>query len=124
MILLIPLRKLQDSLIPIFKFHYDSINSNKNLSNRSVLTDLNSIMILLILAELYNVNFIMKQKKHNTKTTTKKNQKTSLFCRPLQNSTFLSCPQSYISATPPILGVSAFCRSPIFFALSGVDRNP
>ena len=48
MILLIPLRKLQDSLIPIFKFHYDSINSNKNLSNRSVLTDLNSIMILLI----------------------------------------------------------------------------
>ena len=27
MILLIPLRKLQDSLIPIFKFHYDSINS-------------------------------------------------------------------------------------------------
>ena len=55
MILLIPLRKLQDSLIPIFKFHYDSINSNKNLSNRSVLTDLNSIMILLILAELYNV---------------------------------------------------------------------
>ena len=55
MILLIPLRKLQDSLIPIFKFHYDSINSNKNLSNRSVLTDLNSIMILLIrLEELEN----------------------------------------------------------------------
>ena len=31
MILLIPLRKLQDSLIPRFKFHYDSINSRPKI---------------------------------------------------------------------------------------------
>ena len=60
-----------------FKFHYDSINSYSYLLSRHLKPNLNSIMILLIPVP---------------KSSPYLSQKTSLFCRPLQNSTFLSCP--------------------------------
>ena len=61
-----------------FKFHYDSINSRDHpLASWIQRENLNSIMILLIPVP---------------KSSPYLSQKTSLFCRPLQNSTFLSCP--------------------------------
>ena len=61
-----------------FKFHYDSINSGaSSYKSEKVWSNLNSIMILLIPVP---------------KSSPYLSQKTSLFCRPLQNSTFLSCP--------------------------------
>jgi len=48
---------------------------------------------------------------------------TPLFCRPLQNISFLSHSSSYVLATPPILAIFYFCRFPAFFTLSQVDRN-
>ena len=60
-----------------FKFHYDSINSWMKNSMQIQKHNLNSIMILLIPVP---------------KSSPYLSQKTSLFCRPLQNSTFLSCP--------------------------------
>ena len=101
MILLIPSGTKKQVVIPtLFKFHYDSINSgasgevwsswwkfkfhydsiNSKLPIRKVAqghSHLNSIMILLIPVP---------------KSSPYLSQKTSLFCRPLQNSTFLSCP--------------------------------
>lgn len=48
---------------------------------------------------------------------------TPLFCRPLQNISFLSHSSSYVLVTPPILAIFYFCRFPAFFTLSQVDRN-
>ena len=63
------------------------------------LTDLNSIMILLIRNDeatvndlIRNLNSIMILLIPVPKSSPYLSQKTSLFCRPLQNSTFLSCP--------------------------------
>ena len=39
---------------------------------------------------------------------------TPLFCRPLQNISFLSHSSSYVLATPPILAIFYFCRFPAF----------
>ena len=62
--------------------------------------NLNSIMILLIPDKLItnqtactvNLNSIMILLIPVPKSSPYLSQKTSLFCRPLQNSTFLSCP--------------------------------
>ena len=78
MILLIPSGTKKQVVIPtLFKFHYDSINSSKDVKGSEIFSHLNSIMILLIPVP---------------KSSPYLSQKTSLFCRPLQNSTFLSCP--------------------------------
>ena len=105
-----------------FKFHYDSINSRLMQGSLLCLGNLNSIMILLILqsdrtersdssifkfhydsinskwrwllimAGRRNLNSIMILLIPVPKSSPYLSQKTSLFCRPLQNSTFLSCP--------------------------------
>ncbi len=84
---------------PQFKFHYDSINSliGRRLSTKQL--HLNSIMILLIhVNKICNalgykyLNSIMILLIPVPKSSPYLSQKTSLFCRPLQNSTFLSCP--------------------------------
>ena len=93
----------------IFKFHYVSINSIKtNIKNVELVTALNSIMFLLIPVP---------------KPTAYLLHETPLFCRPLQNISFLSHSSSYVLATPPILAIFYFCRFPTFFTLSQVDRN-
>ena len=71
-------------------------------------TSLNSIMFLLIPVP---------------KPTAYLLHETPLFCRPLQNISFLSHSSSYVLATPPILAIFYFCRFPAFFTLSQVDRN-
>lgn len=71
-------------------------------------TTLNSIMFLLIPVP---------------KPTAYLLHETPLFCRPLQNISFLSHSSSYVLATPPILAIFYFCRFPAFFTLSQVDRN-
>lgn len=90
------------------KFHYVSINSKL----KSILTGeqaaLNSIMFLLIPVP---------------KPTAYLLHETPLFCRPLQNISFLSHSSSYVLVTPPILAIFYFCRFPAFFTLSQVDRN-
>ena len=75
---------------------------------QSFLTSLNSIMFLLIPVP---------------KPTAYLLHETPLFCRPLQNISFLSHSSSYVLATPPILAIFYFCRFPTFFTLSQVDRN-
>ena len=96
------------SYVPFFKFHYVSINSKL----KSILTGeqaaLNSIMFLLIPVP---------------KPTAYLLHETPLFCRPLQNISFLSHSSSYVLVTPPILAIFYFCRFPAFFTLSQVDRN-
>ena len=86
--------------------------SVKEANNTMVLQklgeDLNSIMILLIPVP---------------KPTAYLLHETPLFCRPLQNISFLSHSSSYVLATPPILAIFYFCRFPAFFTLSQVDRN-
>ena len=78
MILLIPAARLAIGSYSSFKFHYDSINSDTAKHGAAARIDnLNSIMILLIPV---------------LKSSPYLSQKTSLFCRPLQNSIFLSCP--------------------------------
>ena len=96
--------------IPVaFKFHYDSINSASNEElHGSHRSSLNSIMFLLIPVP---------------KPTAYLLHKTSPFCRPLQNISFLSHSSSYVLTTPPILAIFYFCRFPAFFTLSQVDRN-
>ena len=91
---------------------------------------LNSIMFLLI-RESSN----RRKKRRNTlnsimfllipvpKPTAYLLHETPLFCRPLQNISFLSHSSSYVLATPPILAIFYFCRFPAFFTLSQVDRN-
>ena len=92
-----------------FKFHYVSINSlSRRLKHLQDFADLNSIMFLLIPVP---------------KPTAYLLHKTSPFCRPLQNISFLSHSSSYVLTTPPILAIFYFCRFPAFFTLSQVDRN-
>ena len=74
----------------------------------SAVASLNSIMFLLIPVP---------------KPTAYLLHETPLFCRPLQNISFLSHSSSYVLATPPILAIFYFCRFPAFFTLSQVDRN-
>lgn len=91
-----------------FKFHYVSINSITSYYNIYILLPLNSIMFLLIPVP---------------KPTAYLLHETPLFCRPLQNISFLSHSSSYVLVTPPILAIFYFCRFPAFFTLSQVDRN-
>ena len=91
-----------------FKFHYVSINSRPCIGLTKPQTPLNSIMFLLIPVP---------------KPTAYLLHETPLFCRPLQNISFLSHSSSYVLATPPILAIFYFCRFPTFFTLSQVDRN-
>ena len=91
-----------------FKFHYVSINSLYLPRQLLSCSPLNSIMFLLIPVP---------------KPTAYLLHKTSPFCRPLQNISFLSHSSSYVLTTPPILAIFYFCRFPAFFTLSQVDRN-
>ena len=91
-----------------FKFHYVSINSFAEFKYTCKTLPLNSIMFLLIPVP---------------KPTAYLLHETPLFCRPLQNISFLSHSSSYVLATPPILAIFYFCRFPAFFTLSQVDRN-
>ena len=92
-----------------FKFHYVSINSLITFWQSLIQRDpLNSIMFLLIPVP---------------KPTAYLLHEIPLFCRPLQNISFLSHSSSYVLVTPPILAIFYFCRFPAFFTLSQVDRN-
>ena len=91
---------------------------------------LNSIMFLLILdldiiPDVFHptLNSIMFLLIPVPKPTAYLLHETPLFCRPLQNISFLSHSSSYVLATPPILAIFYFCRFPAFFTLSQVDRN-
>ena len=102
MILLIHIFSICWTMIAVlFKFHYDSINSLHAKRQFFFLDhNLNSIMILLIRQKRHlrahpckkNLNSIMILLIPVPKSSPYLSQKTSLFCRPLQNSTFLSCP--------------------------------
>ena len=114
-----------------FKFHYVSINSSKVTSLKMLQSALNSIMFLLILGYsshfllhvLLSLNSIMFLLIPVPKPTAYLLHEIPLFCRPLQNISFLSHSSSYVLATPPILAIFYFCRFPAFFTLSQVDRN-
>ena len=91
---------------------------------------LNSIMFLLIrllnaypITKFCSLNSIMFLLIPVPKPTAYLLHETPLFCRPLQNISFLSHSSSYVLATPPILAIFYFCRFPAFFTLSQVDRN-
>ena len=91
---------------------------------------LNSIMFLLIQKRRHGqngrrqpLNSIMFLLIPVPKPTAYLLHETPLFCRPLQNISFLSHSSSYVLATPPILAIFYFCRFPAFFTLSQVDRN-
>ena len=97
--------------------------------NKVMLT-LNSIMFLLIHVKMPDqnrmdgpLNSIMFLLIPVPKPTAYLLHETPLFCRPLQNISFLSHSSSYVLATPPILAIFYFCRFPTFFTLSQVDRN-
>ena len=136
-----------------FKFHYVSINSDEppfplpdaKLTLNSIMfllipllkftfpviiKALNSIMFLLIriqsildAMEVGTLNSIMFLLIPVPKPTAYLLHEIPLFCRPLQNISFLSHSSSYVLATPPILAIFYFCRFPAFFTLSQVDRN-
>ena len=113
-----------------FKFHYVSINSFRSFNERFGLSTLNSIMFLLIQGFGFSVvlcicslNSIMFLLIPVPKPTAYLLHETPLFCRPLQNISFLSHSSSYVLVTPPILAIFYFCRFPAFFTLSQVDRN-
>ena len=96
----------------------------------SLKNNLNSIMFLLILllpvlpvSVVSYLNSIMFLLIPVPKPTAYLLHKTSPFCRPLQNISFLSHSSSYVLTTPPILAIFYFCRFPAFFTLSQVDRN-
>ena len=97
----------------------------------SALLTLNSIMFLLILIlrllkkklTFFPLNSIMFLLIPVPKPTAYLLHETPLFCRPLQNISFLSHSSSYVLVTPPILAIFYFCRFPAFFTLSQVDRN-
>ena len=109
MFLLIPQKwRIYEQSNANFKFHYVSINSYPKKKWMKRLMPLNSIMFLLIPVP---------------KPTAYLLHETPLFCRPLQNISFLSHSSSYVLATPPILAIFYFCRFPTFFTLSQVDRN-
>ena len=100
------------------------------MSNLTILHSLNSIMFLLIPFRqnlndhiLIPLNSIMFLLIPVPKPTAYLLHETPLFCRPLQNISFLSHSSSYVLATPPILAIFYFCRFPAFFTLSQVDRN-
>ena len=131
MFLLILNNKLLQYLhLATFKFHYVSINSRAFNALFSPEKTLNSIMFLLILfferngrKVLQPLNSIMFLLIPVPKPTAYLLHETPLFCRPLQNISFLSHSSSYVLATPPILAIFYFCRFPAFFTLSQVDRN-
>ena len=102
------LKNLKIETARSFKFHYVSINSTMSDMVNNLNIALNSIMFLLIPVP---------------KPTAYLLHETPLFCRPLQNISFLSHSSSYVLATPPILAIFYFCRFPTFFTLSQVDRN-
>ena len=135
-----------------FKFHYVSINSRQTVRCLLLKKTLNSIMFLLIplkdsgnSTRINAVNSIMfllirlwhflLHPLHRTlnsimfllipvpKPTAYLLHETPLFCRPLQNISFLSHSSSCVLATPPILAIFYFCRFPTFFTLSQIDRN-
>ena len=109
MFLLIPQKwRIYEQSNANFKFHYVSINSYMKRMFMGIQSTLNSIMFLLIPVP---------------KPTAYLLHETPLFCRPLQNISFLSHSSSYVLATPPILAIFYFCRFPTFFTLSQVDRN-
>ncbi len=109
MFLLIPQKwRIYEQSNANFKFHYVSINSSCFTACLINSFSLNSIMFLLIPVP---------------KPTAYLLHETPLFCRPLQNISFLSHSSSYVLATPPILAIFYFCRFPTFFTLSQVDRN-
>ena len=109
MFLLIPQKwRIYEQSNANFKFHYVSINSKSTSKKKKQQMSLNSIMFLLIPVP---------------KPTAYLLHETPLFCRPLQNISFLSHSSSYVLATPPILAIFYFCRFPTFFTLSQVDRN-
>ena len=109
MFLLIPQKwRIYEQSNANFKFHYVSINSVLDSTYPLCHKALNSIMFLLIPVP---------------KPTAYLLHETPLFCRPLQNISFLSHSSSYVLATPPILAIFYFCRFPTFFTLSQVDRN-
>ena len=137
----------------LFKFHYVSINSDVKQKYRfESIMALNSIMFLLIQKRRHGQNgrrqplnsimflliqVIIKPTQNGEislnsimfllipvpKPTAYLLHETPLFCRPLQNISFLSHSSSYVLATPPILAIFYFCRFPAFFTLSQVDRN-
>ena len=140
------------SSIPVFKFHYVSINSENNNNLFRYHAALNSIMFLLIQLtgtqkRIQKINFKFHYVSINSKLksiltgeqaalnsimfllipvpkpTAYLLHETPLFCRPLQNISFLSHSSSYVLVTPPILAIFYFCRFPAFFTLSQVDRN-
>ena len=131
MFLLIPSKSLAPhAIFPAFKFHYVSINSTCLTRTRTEKNPLNSIMFLLILnirfastCSFVSLNSIMFLLIPVPKPTAYLLHETPLFCRPLQNISFLSHSSSYVLATPPILAIFYFCRFPAFFTLSQVDRN-
>ena len=131
MFLLILLADLEYHLVrQIFKFHYVSINSAPVHPSLLCPKSLNSIMFLLILKTASTpimictaLNSIMFLLIPVPKPTAYLLHETPLFCRPLQNISFLSHSSSYVLATPPILAIFYFCRFPAFFTLSQVDRN-
>ena len=95
-----------------------------------IFQSLNSIMFLLIryiaypiFCNLSSLNSIMFLLIPVPKPTAYLLHETPLFCRPLQNISFLSHSSSYVLVTPPILAIFYFCRFPAFFTLSQVDRN-
>ena len=153
MFLLIQLTGTQKRIQKInFKFHYVSINSKLKSILTGEQAALNSIMFLLILQEhpaskflylplnsimfllihvlvtveiscVFALNSIMFLLIPVPKPTAYLLHETPLFCRPLQNISFLSHSSSYVLVTPPILAIFYFCRFPAFFTLSQVDRN-
>ena len=123
-------KALLSTTLSDFKFHYVSINSYPARSQQVCFLPLNSIMFLLILP--MNLEITLQNMALNSimfllipvpKPTAYLLHKTSPFCRPLQNISFLSHSSSYVLTTPPILAIFYFCRFPAFFTLSQVDRN-
>ena len=122
---------------PASKFLYLPLNSIMFLLIHVLVTveiscvfALNSIMFLLIHISLcqcqyflITLNSIMFLLIPVPKPTAYLLHETPLFCRPLQNISFLSHSSSYVLVTPPILAIFYFCRFPAFFTLSQVDRN-
>ena len=131
MFLLIPQKwRIYEQSNANFKFHYVSINSFNLAFDAACETALNSIMFLLIhdwpwttFCDFCTLNSIMFLLIPVPKPTAYLLHETPLFCRPLQNISFLSHSSSYVLATPPILAIFYFCRFPTFFTLSQVDRN-
>ena len=118
------------SSCPCFKFHYVSINSTYRNSEKNTknyykfhYVSINSKLKSILTGEQAALNSIMFLLIPVPKPTAYLLHETPLFCRPLQNISFLSHSSSYVLVTPPILAIFYFCRFPAFFTLSQVDRN-